>query len=69
MINLRINGEERSVPDGHRLSDLLSDIGLDGDDAPVAVALNLQVVPKSEQASTPLNEGDRVDVVTAVGGG
>lgn len=69
MISLRINGEERSIPDGHRLSDLLADIGLDGDDAPVAVALNLKVVPKDEQANTPLNDGDRVDVVTAVGGG
>ncbi len=69
MINLRINGEERSVPEGHRLSDLLADIGLDGDEAPVAVALNLQVVPRNEQESTLLNDGDRVDVVTAVGGG
>ncbi len=35
----------------------------------IAVALNLEVVPRSNYDQTPLNEGDKVEIVHAVGGG
>ena len=35
----------------------------------IAVAVNSEFVPRSTWSSTPLSEGDRVDVVTAVQGG
>lgn len=38
-------------------------------DSGIAVAVNSEFVPRSTWSSTPLREGDRVDVVTAVQGG
>ncbi|HEX2903332.1 MAG TPA: sulfur carrier protein ThiS [Jatrophihabitans sp.] len=38
-------------------------------DTGIAVAVNSAVVPRSSWPSTPVNDGDRVDVVTAVQGG
>jgi sulfur carrier protein len=35
----------------------------------VAVELNLDIVPRSQHASTRLSEGDRIEVVHAIGGG
>ena len=35
----------------------------------VAVALNRSIVPRSTWLDAPLNEGDRVDALTAVQGG
>jgi sulfur carrier protein len=35
----------------------------------VAAALNETVVPRAQWPSTPLREGDRVEVLTAVQGG
>jgi sulfur carrier protein len=35
----------------------------------VAVELNLEVVPRAQHSSTALREGDRLEVVTLVGGG
>ncbi len=35
----------------------------------VAVELNLEVVPRAQHAATALREGDRLEVVTLVGGG
>ena len=35
----------------------------------VAVELNLDILPKTEYETTPLNEGDRVEIVHFVGGG
>jgi sulfur carrier protein len=34
-----------------------------------AVALNFQVVPKSQHESTPIKNGDKIEIVHAVGGG
>ena len=35
----------------------------------VAVELNLDIVPRSQHGSTALRDGDRVEVVHAIGGG
>ncbi|MGV8409398.1 sulfur carrier protein ThiS, partial [Pseudomonas aeruginosa] len=35
----------------------------------VAVELNLDIVPRSQHASTALKDGDRVEIVHAIGGG
>jgi len=68
-MRLQINGEEREVPQGVLLGELLRSLGQDPEGMPIAVAVNLHVVSKDDQASLELHEGDRVDVVTAVGGG
>ncbi len=68
-MRLRVNGEDQEVAQGLLLGDLLRSLGQDPADMPIAVAVNLEVVPRSEQATLELHDGDRDDVVTAVGGG
>jgi thiamine biosynthesis protein ThiS len=64
-LRLRLNGEEHES-DAATLAELLR--GLDLPDEGVAVAVNAEVVPRAER-SRALREGDRVEVIRAVGGG
>lgn len=66
-IRVLINGEWREVRSGITLADLLKELKLA--DKPVAVERNLQVVPKAKHPETPLADGDRLEIVTLVGGG
>ncbi len=61
-----INGEEVEAA-GKTLSDYLKDGGYDI--RRVAVELNGEIVPKSRYESTRLRDGDRVEIVSFVGGG
>ncbi|WP_216836757.1 sulfur carrier protein ThiS [Falsiroseomonas tokyonensis] len=66
-IAIQVNGESRQVPQGASVAELLALIGLA---APkVAVERNLEIVPRSAWASTPLAEGDRLEIVHFIGGG
>jgi thiamine biosynthesis protein ThiS len=62
-----INGKPRSVNAGTTVGDLIGELGLG--DRKVAVERNLEVVPRAAHATTLLVDGDRVEVVTFVGGG
>ncbi len=68
-MTLTLNGEPVEVPDELDVVALLRHLGRDPDTESIAVAVNLDVVPKAEHATRTLTEGDRVDIVTAVGGG
>ena len=68
-MKLHVNGEELEVEHEIKLSTLLQELGQDPTGSPVAVAVNLRVIAREDVAKTHLQEGDRVDVVTAVGGG
>lgn len=66
-MTLILNGETRDFGDTATVADLLRQLDL----APlrVAVELNLQLVRRAEFAQTSLRDGDRVEIVTLVGGG
>lgn len=64
---IQVNGEDRQVPDGHTVADLLEDLGLG--DRRVAVERNREVIPRAQHGSTRLAAGDRLELVTFVGGG
>jgi sulfur carrier protein len=66
-MRIRINGEERTAPDGTTLDALVSTLTTAS--SGVAAAVNEAVVPRSRWADTPLEAGDRVEVLTAVQGG
>lgn len=68
-MTLRLNGEAVEVPDGLTVQQLLEHLGRDPAAESIAVAHNLAVVPRPEHPSRQLANGDRVDIVTAVGGG
>lgn len=62
-----VNGRDVEVPDGATVADLLERLGLAG--RPVAVERNREVVTKDRRAGEVLADGDRIEVVTLVGGG
>lgn len=64
---ITINAEPRTVSDRLTIADLLTQLGRDPKKC--AVELNLNVVPRAEQSTVELREGDRVEIVTLVGGG
>ena len=64
---LTINGEERQFPAGTTALAVVQALGLEG--RPVAVEVNERVVPRAELERCMLSDGDRLEVVTLVGGG
>lgn len=66
MLTLTVNGEPRQVTPGS-VADLLAQLGYDR--RRVAVEVNESVVPAVQHTERPLNPGDRVEIVTLVGGG
>ncbi|THF60142.1 sulfur carrier protein ThiS [Pseudothauera rhizosphaerae] len=67
MIQLFVNGQAETVDDGLTVSDLLSRRGLAG--KRLAVERNGEIVPRGRHAETALADGDRLEIVVAVGGG
>jgi sulfur carrier protein len=61
-----INGEEENVA-GMTVKDYIAHKGYDY--TRIAVEINLDILPKSEYATTILKDGDTVEVVSFVGGG
>jgi len=67
MMQLTVNGQPRELAEGSTIADLLSELELDP--RTPAVERNLDLVPRAKHAETQLAAGDRVEVVTLVGGG
>lgn len=67
MIEVVVNGQARQVAAGATVTELLAALGLAG--KPVAVERNREVVPRARHGETRLAAGDRLELVTFVGGG
>ncbi len=66
-MDVRINGEPRSIPAGLTISDLLTH--LDVRSSRVAVEKNRTIVPKTAHDKTPVEPGDTIEIVSFIGGG
>lgn len=66
-MRITVNGEEREVPENTNAAALLELLGLNGQR--VAVEVNLEIVPRSAYDAHLLQQGDRVEIVRAIGGG
>jgi len=66
-LDVILNGESKSIKTDSSITDLIQLMGLG--DARIAVELNLEIVPRSEHATTKLKAGDTLEVVHAIGGG
>lgn len=66
-LQIRVNGEPRTLGAGACLADLIEALGLGG--RKLAVAVNREVVPRAQYRTRRLGEGDRVEILEAVGGG
>ena len=67
MIQLSVNGQARHIESGANIARLLESLELA--DKRLAVERNGEIVPRSRYRETPLAEGDRLEIVVAVGGG
>lgn len=66
-IELTVNGGHRRFAQAISVAELLDIEGLAG--KRVAVERNGDIVPRSAHAAVRLGDGDRVEIVVAVGGG
>ncbi|MFJ3882138.1 sulfur carrier protein ThiS [Streptomyces sp. NPDC090077] len=66
-MTISVNGEPREVAAGTTLDAVVATLTT----APsgVAAALNETVVPRGQWRATPVDEGDRIEILTAVQGG
>ena len=62
-----VNGEGRTVPEGLNVGSLLGHLGLNRDR--VAIERNLDILPRDEWDRTSVCAGDRYEIVHLVGGG
>lgn len=66
-MQVQVNGEVREFCDNLTVADLIEELGFTG--RRIAVEINLEIVPRSSHPDRRLQEGDRVEVVQAIGGG
>jgi thiamine biosynthesis protein ThiS len=66
-MNLQINGEAKTYPDGLTLAALVAQLGMKPDR--VAVELNLEIVARGSWDTVVLKNGDKLEIVHFVGGG
>jgi sulfur carrier protein len=66
-MEITVNGQPHQAVEGITIADLLEQLQLSG--KPVAVEVNLSLVPKARHAEHRLAQGDRLEIVTLVGGG
>jgi sulfur carrier protein len=66
-VTISVNGEARAVAAGTTVGQLLAELALPSER--VAVERNGRIVPRAAHATTALEEGDRLEIVTLVGGG
>ena len=67
MSQLVINGQDKQVEKSRNIAQLLLELGLG--ERRVAVMVNDRIVRRDQHEATPLEEGDRVEIVQMVGGG
>ena len=67
MIRLFVNGEEHRAPAGLTLAQLLARLELPA--TRLAVERNHRIVPRERYDGEQIEEGDRLEIVTLVGGG
>jgi sulfur carrier protein len=65
-MRVTVNGEQREIASGH-VDALLSELEYEG--THFAIALNFDVLPRSRWATTPLKNGDEIEIITPRQGG
>ena len=66
-MDIVLNGRQHPLERPMSVAELIHTLGFAG--KRVAVERNAEIVPRSQHACTALAEGDRVEIVVAVGGG
>jgi sulfur carrier protein len=67
VLQVTINGDPRRFERALAVNELIAELALAG--KRIAVEKNGEIVPRSRYAETRLTDGDRLEIVVAVGGG
>jgi len=66
-MNIFLNGNELQLDTGTTLKQLIEKEGMAG--KRLAAEVNREIITKSEHVNLVLNDGDKVEIVHAIGGG
>ena len=66
-MKIQVNGDNREYGEQCTVADVIADLGLTG--KRIAVEFNKEILPFTQHASQPLKDGDRLEIVQAIGGG
>jgi sulfur carrier protein len=66
-VTIQLNGEQRGVKGGMTVAGLLRELDIKPDR--VAVELNLEIVDRQAFETRRLQEGDRLEILSFIGGG
>lgn len=67
-MNVTINGEPAQLPDDARVSDVVTALAGNRRDG-IAVAMDGEIVPRSEWDEAPVPANAKLEVLSAIGGG
>ena len=67
MIQITINGEPRSIAPDLTAAQLIDLLELGG--RRLAMEINREILPRSQYTGHRLRDGDRIEIVQAIGGG
>jgi len=68
-VEIIVNGQTRWISEGATIAELLNELDLAEKEKYVAVEVNRKLVPKKLHAERRLAAGDKLEIVTLVGGG
>ena len=66
-MNIILNNESDEVHDGITIEELLDDKKIYTQY--IAIEINKKIIPKSSYRKHELKEGDKIEIITAIGGG
>lgn len=66
-MQIRLNGDDHSLSAPSTLADLVTQLELG--ERRYAIEVNDELIPRGEHAEFQLSDGDRVEIVQAIGGG
>lgn len=64
---LVVNGKELEIDNNTNANDLINQLGYQ--DQRIALEVNEAIIPKSKHLEFTLNDGDKIEIIKAVGGG
>ncbi|MFG0245805.1 MAG: sulfur carrier protein ThiS [Phycisphaerales bacterium JB052] len=66
-MNCTVNGEQREIPEGTTVEQLIAELGLGN--SICAAEVDKKIVPKRERSAFEIQHGMTIEIVTLVGGG
>ena len=68
-MNIKVNGETKEVSPGLTLYQLLVDLEIDPSRPGIAVAVNQEVIPRTQWAATEIRPENEIEIIRAAQGG